>query len=104
MRFLYKIYSNYDGFVPVKIPNRLREGRYLSLGWTRYLDEVDKTDECWIYFHGRHAFKHGVYIKGFISNIDRESGQVVLRVREYTTSEPLTDDITTSRIRDVVGT
>ena len=103
MRFLYKIYSNYDGFVPAKIPERLNEGHYLSLGWTRYLDEVDRTDECWIYFHGRHAFKPGVYIKGYVTNIDRDAGQVVLRVREFATAAPLTDDITTARIRDVVG-
>lgn len=104
MRFLYKIYSNYDGFTPECIPLRLREDRYLELGWTRYLDAVDLGAECWIYFHGRHSFAHGIYVKGFISEINHDLGHAMLRVREYSTSEPLTDSDTTARIAARVST
>src|SRR5712671_228854 len=104
MKFLFKIYSNYDGFTPKQIESRLVRGKYLKLGWGRYLDEVDVGAECWIYFHGRHVFTHGVYVKGFISKIDRSSNFVMLRVREYNKEQPLTDQETSERVADRVNT
>src|SRR5437763_1156105 len=102
MKFLYKIYSGYDGFTPRCIAARLRAGKYLKLGWSRYLDSVDPGAECWIYFHGPHTFTNGVYVKGFISDIDRKLNSVLLRVREQSDSAPLTDPETTGRIADAV--
>ena len=38
LKWLYKIYSNYDGFRPAVIPQRLLDGNLLELGWERYLE------------------------------------------------------------------
>ena len=86
MRFLYKIHSNFDGFRPGVLPNRMEDGR-LRLRWRHYIDVVEKGWECWVYFHGRHKFENGVYAKGIVDSIDLEAGEVSLRVREYTTNK-----------------
>ncbi len=103
MNFIYKIYSGYDGFQPKRIPDRLTGGRYLLLGWKRYLDEVEIGDEVWIYFYGPHEFEPGVYIKGRVAtinvNVDKE---VQLRVYNYDTSSPLTDKKNSGRIAAIV--
>ncbi len=104
MRFLYKIYSNYDGFTPARLPDRIQGRGDLTLGWKRYLDDVEVGDECWVFFHGRHAFRHGVYVKGFIRAIDAEAQAVRLRVREWSADAPLTDPATTARIAAAVST
>jgi len=69
MKFLYKIYSGYDGFRPAVMPDRIHNHR-LRLGWKHYIDVVEKGWECWIYFHGPHKFDNGVYAKGFVDSID----------------------------------
>lgn len=102
MRCLYKIYSNYGGFTPRRIPHRMRDGR-LSLGWSHYIDTVEIGWECWVYFHGRHAFTNGVYVRGFVDAIDLNTGSVSLRVREYSTEEPLTDSETSERVARTVS-
>lgn len=104
MRFLYKIYSNYDGFIPRRIPARLVQKGTLLLGWERYLDMVTLGDECWVYFHGTHAFEDGVYIKGFIVAIDSVHHTATLRVRDYSTEHPVTDDTTGGRIAQAIAT
>jgi hypothetical protein len=103
LKFLYKIHSNYDGFTPRRIPDRLKNGRFLKLGWSRYLDAVDKGAECWIYFYGRHSFAAGVYVKGYVTTIDREAGEVTLRVRESNFDRPLVDHEDNARIAEVVA-
>jgi predicted amidophosphoribosyltransferase len=103
LKFLYKIHSGYDGFRPAAIPNRLQDQQLLRLGWTRYLDTVELAAEVWIYFHGPHRFDNGVYVKGIVRNIDRAGASVLLRVREYSTTAPLTDDATTQRVAAVVA-
>lgn len=104
MNFIYKIYSGYDGFQPKRIPNRLIDERYLLLGWKRYLDEIEVTDEVWIYFHGPHRFEPGVYIKGRVAAIDINADKEVrLRVYNYDTSSPLTDDKSSTRIATIVS-
>ena len=45
VRFLYKIHSNYDGFRPEVLPDRM-DGRRLRLGWRHYIDVVEKGWEC----------------------------------------------------------
>jgi predicted amidophosphoribosyltransferase len=104
MKFLYKIYSNFDGFTPKQITARMLRAKYLKLGWSRYLDELDVGAECWIYFHGRHAFTPGVYVKGFVAKIDRNQRFVLLRVREHSETQPLTDEVTSRRVADRVNT
>ena len=89
MRFLYKIYSNYDGFQPAEIENRMN-GNSLTLLWKHYIDAVQKGWDCWIYFMGSHKFKNGVYIKGTVERVDLNSSTVQLRVREYDQFNPLT--------------
>ena len=37
MKFLYKVWSNYDGFTPAEIPARQLPGGLLRLGWARYI-------------------------------------------------------------------
>lgn len=102
MKFLYKIYSNYDGFTPGRLPARLNQGKYLRLGWQRYIDEVSEGDECWVYFYGTHAFTPGVYAKGYINKIHTSERYVTLRVRDSATDAPLTDEETNARIAQVV--
>jgi hypothetical protein len=104
LKWLYKIYSNYDGFRPAVIPDRLHDGKLLELGWERYLDDVETGDEVWIYFHGRHRFENGVYAKGRVRRIDRKGRKVYLRVQEYSTSQPLTDAATSAQVAAVVAT
>lgn len=103
MRFLYKIYSGYDGFSPKQIPNRFVERKDLDLGWLRYLDTVEVGDEVWIYFHGPHNFIPGVYVKGFVRSIDRNEYKIRLRVRYFSISDPLTDRDESGRIGAIVS-
>lgn len=104
MNFIYKIYSGYDGFQPKRIPERLTDRRYISLGWKRYLDEVEVGDEVWVYFHGPHNFEHGVYIKGRVASIDLNAEkEVSLRVYKYDVSSPLIDHDESSRIATIVS-
>ena len=103
MRFLYKIYSRYDGFRPAVLPERM-EGRRLRLGWRHYIDVVEKGWECWVYFHGPHRFENGVYAKGIVEGIDPEAAEVILRVRDYRTDRPMTPRTTSERVAEVVGT
>ena len=103
MRFLYKIHSNYDGFRPGVLPDRMEERR-LRLGWRHYIDVVEKGWECWVYFHGRHKFENGVYAKGIVDGIDLEAGEVSLRVREYGTDRPITSRNISARVAEAVAT
>lgn len=104
MNFVYKIYSKYDGFSPAVLPERLIDKVYLALGWSRYLDEVQKGDEVWVYFHGPHRFTNGVYLKGRVEKIDPTAEQeVLLRVHDSSTSGPLTDAETSERLARVVS-
>ena len=103
MRFLYKIHSNYDGFRPQVLPQRM-DGRRLRLGWRHYIDVVEKGWECWVYFHGRHKFENGVYAKGIVDGIDLGAGEVSLRVREYRTDRPITSRQTSARVAEAVST
>ncbi|HUW44710.1 MAG TPA: hypothetical protein VMW50_02830 [Dehalococcoidia bacterium] len=103
MNFIYKIYSGYDGFQPKRIPERLADRRYLSLGWKRYLDEVDVGNEVWVYFHGPHGFEPGVYIKGRVAAINPDAEEVRLRVYKYDTSSPLTDHRTSAHVAAIAG-
>lgn len=105
MKFLYKIYSRYDGFTPSEIPQRaVDDGKRLVLGWAKYLDVVSKNDECWIYFHGPHSFQNGVYVKGSVNQIDHTKRRVILSIRQFSTSEPLTDPVTSERVAESVST
>ena len=102
MRFLYKIYSRYDGFTPAVIPQRMADGRLL-LGWRHYIDVVEKGWECWVYFHGPHRFENGVYAKGIVDSVDINARQVCLRVREYRTDAPLTPPDTSAKVAEAVA-
>ena len=105
MKFLYKIYSGYDGFTPSAISDRtVADGKRLVLGWQKYIDSVSRNDECWIYFHGPHRFQYGVYVKGSIHKIDRVAKQVVLTIKQHSAATPLTDSDTSARVADIVST
>ena len=93
MRYLYKINSRYDGFTPRQIPERLNDGRFLTLGWSKYLDALNLRDEVWVVFIGGH-FEHGVYVRGLVDGIDATAGTIRIRVRDHKTAEPLTDQET----------
>lgn len=103
MKYLYKIYSNYDGFTPARIPERLVDGKLLRLGWARYIDVVDLGEEVWIYFFGPHRFENGVYVKGIVNKIDAANRFVWIRIREYSTNQPLTDAETSLRVAAAVA-
>lgn len=100
--FLYKIHSGYDGFYPERIPDRLDDGKYLRLGWKRYLDIVKRGDEVWVYFRGPHAFDEGIYLKGRVGGINLEDQEVILKVFRYRTNSPLTDAKESQRAAKIV--
>lgn len=101
MRYLYKIYSPYDGFTPARIPERLQDGRFLTLGWAKYLDVVHLNDEVWVFFKGP-RFENGVYATGLVAAIDLNAGTVMLRVRRHAIRAPLTDAATSAALRAAV--
>jgi len=103
LKFLYKIWSGYDGFQPRKIPHRLIEGTDLDLGWQRYIDSVDIGDEVWVYFYGPHRYVPGVYVNGFVKKIDLDKLRVRIRVRKYSADQPITDGETSERVGRVVS-
>lgn len=103
MKFLYKIHSGFDGFFPARIPERLRDKKFLPLGWTRYLDEVSRGDEVWVYFRGPHRFEDGVYAKGHVASVDLVSKRVMLRLYRYRTDRPVTDRRTSQRVATIVS-
>lgn len=99
MRFVYKIHSGYDGFTPLRIPDRMIDGDKLELGWGKYIDEVTKGDEVWIYFKGPHKFVEGIYLRGTVKQIQREKSIVVLKIMKDSMDRPLEE----SRIKDLVS-
>jgi hypothetical protein len=103
VKFVFKIWSQYDGFTPSTLPHRLLPGGLLKLGWTRYIESVDVGSEVWVYFFGPHDFENGVYVKGIAHEVDVEAGEVLLRVRESSLDDPLTDDAIAARIGQVVA-
>lgn len=103
MKFLYKINSNYDGFRPNVLPERIQNGK-LRLGWRHYLDVVEKGWECWVYFHGPHRFENGVYVKGTVDLIDHDGSAVYLRVRDHRTDAPLTSKRLSAKVAEAVAT
>ena len=102
MRYLYKINSAYDGFAPKKIPERLVDGRFLTLGWAKYLDELRVHDEVWIVFIGA-GFQNGVYVQGLVATINAGKSEIRLRVRRSSTTTPLTDGPTSKALLGAVS-
>jgi predicted amidophosphoribosyltransferase len=103
VKFLFKVWSNYDGFTPERIPERQLPGGLLQLGWSRYIEAVERGSEIWVYFHGSHRFDNGVYVKGVAHAVGVDERVVQLRVRDYSTDRPLTDAPTSARIADAVA-
>ena len=105
VKYVYKIYSKYDGFTPARIPDRMiGDSKTLRLGWKHYVDVVEPEDEVWVYFHGPHRFDNGVYAKGIAENVLYEERAVLVRVTQYRTDTPLTDSKLSARIASVVRT
>ena len=102
MRYLYKINSRYDGFTPRRIPERLNDGRFLTLGWSKYLDALNLRDEVWVVFIGG-RFEHGVYVRGLVDEIDANAAAIRIRVRDYQTVKPLTDQETSTSLCKAVA-
>ena len=103
MKFVFKVWSNYDVFTPARIPQRRLPGGLLHLGWSKYIEAVERGSEIWVYFHGSHHFDNGVYVRGVAQEVNVEERFVRLRVREYSTDEPLTDAATSARIAELVA-
>jgi hypothetical protein len=103
MRFLYKIYSRYDGFRPPKIPERRDENGRMILGWRHYIDVLERGAEVWVFFHGHSTYQPGVYAKGFVHEIDADAERVYLRIREWAADKPLIDAQTNSLVADAVA-
>jgi predicted amidophosphoribosyltransferase len=102
VKFLFKIWSNWDGFTPVEVPNRRLRGGYLRLGWERYITAVEPGADIWVYFFGRQKFENGVYVKGVAHKVDVAKRQVLLQIRESSTEAPLTDAATSQHIAQAV--
>ena len=103
MRFLFKIYSAYDGFRPSVIGNRMHDG-LVHLKWPVYFDDAEKGSEVWVYFHGPHRFENGVYIKGRIQHRDPQTSSVYLRPSSFSTTRPLTKPAISRRVAEAVQT
>jgi predicted amidophosphoribosyltransferase len=103
VKFLYKIWSGYDGFQPRRIPERIIDGKDVDLGWERYIDSVDVGHEVWVYFYGPHRYTPGVYVTGFVKQVHPDENRVRIRVRSYSTDKPLTDAKTSERIGNAVS-
>jgi hypothetical protein len=107
MRFLYKINSGYDRFTPARISERLVNKNQLRLGWERYIEQVSKGDEVWIYFCGPHRFTPGVYAKGIVRTIsptDPGGPAVYVKLTELDATKLVTDDKTSERVAKAVDT
>ncbi len=103
MRFVYKIYSDYDGFVPNQIPVRAA-GNLLKLGgWKKYIDVIEKGWECWIYFHGRKTPTRGIYAVGSVREINYDENFVILRLKNYRTDRPIKSQDVCERIAKIVN-
>lgn len=100
MRYLYKIHAPYDGFYPSRIEERMEDGRFLRLGWGKYLDAVVRGDEVRVFFTGCRT--PAVYIEGLVDTIDVQNQQVRLRVRRHST-RPLTDLVESAELRRAVA-
>ena len=103
MRFLFKIYSGYDGFRPAVIKQRM-EGGLVPLRWPVYFDDAERGAEVWVYFHGPHRFENGVYIRGRIQRRDFQTSTVYLHPTEYSISTPLSDPATSEQVAEAVQT
>ncbi len=90
MRWVYKIWSGYDGFRPSQIPHRVRPGGELDLGWAKYADVAEPGDDVWVWFYQGDRFTPGVYAKGIVESIDPLKQQLVLQTQEWGASTPLT--------------
>jgi hypothetical protein len=103
MRWVYKIWSGFDGFRPAMIESRLQSGNLLDLGWAKYADAVEIDDEVWVFFFQGDRFPPGVYAQGHVESIDVASHHLVIEVAEYSPTTPLTDSATSSRLRELVS-
>lgn len=79
----------------------MEDDRFLTLGWARYLDAVNRNDEVWIVFTGLR--QNGVYVQGLVDEIDVAANTVRIRVREHSTVQPLTDAATSGALLAAVA-
>ena len=87
MKYLYKINSNYDGFTPAKIEERMEKATFLTLNWKEYFDDVELGDFVFVYFTGKPA-ANGIYVICKVSK--KLNGKKVLtRILRYSQNKPL---------------
>lgn len=91
MKYIYKVYSGYDGFTPRRLPDRLLAGGLLRLGWRRYVDTVEVGDEVWVYFFGPGVPEPAVYARGRVRSVDLENTSALIRVFESSSEAPLSE-------------
>jgi predicted amidophosphoribosyltransferase len=103
VKYVFKIWSKYDGFTPAQLPARRKRGGYLDLHWARYIETVEPDSEVWVYFFGPQSFENGVYVKGVAHKVDVAARKVVLRIREASVDAPLTDAATSAHIARTVA-
>lgn len=102
MKFVYKIWSGYDGFTPSKIEERMSKSGLLELSWIHYIDHLEKGNEIWIYFYGPGSFEPGVYVKGRAHRIDPDAQVVTLQVSKRSLGRPLAMGEMAERIGELV--
>jgi hypothetical protein len=103
VRFAYKIWSRYNGFTPDEIPVRMERGKVLRLGWSRYIDQVEKGTEVWIHFFGPDEFVDGVYVYGTVRDVDLDGYEITLKVDEFSTTKPLTEPPISEAVSAIVA-
>jgi hypothetical protein len=103
VRWLYKIWSGYDGFRPNQIPRRLAPGGELNLGWARYADVAEPGDDVWVWFYGPGSFIPGVYVKGIAESIDPVAQQLVLQTQRWSATGPLTSATENAMLAPIVA-
>lgn len=101
MKWLYKIWSGYNGFTPARVPERA-QGKHIELGWRRYIETVEPGDRLWVYFYGPHRFEPGVYITGVVARVDLDIERVRVRMDWHSTTHPITDPATANLVARTV--
>lgn len=69
MYYLYRISSEFDGFTPKKIPDRVKDRTVFTYNWNQYFDQLERGDIVFTYFIGS-GVKRGIYLISKITKVE----------------------------------
>ena len=105
MLYAYKINSDYSGFTPPRLMDRLDGRGRIPLGWRQYIDAVEPGDTVFVFFTGRRVTP-GIYCRAKVVEVNERhpSGpQVWLRMEQVDLAAPIADGATTRRIVHLIS-